>query len=181
MKNCLLFFIVTFERGDCMCIDESVEYIKNELKSYVYLKNRVIELREQLYSRIIEIDEKLEEIREELDNASAQSPGYEEIQFNGNVNADRTLNLIIKEQELNERKAIIEGQYNGEIKSCIGRIENIDMMVEALSEEDRALIVDLYFNKIGYKKACNKYFYSRQGMYKCVVNIIKKMIKNSKK
>lgn len=154
-----------------------IDYIKNELKSYNYLQQRALELRCELNDRIDDIDDQLLRVRIELNEASAKSPGYEEIQHNGSGKTDKVLALIIREQKLEEDIASINDKYQRLLKPILDRIENINHLLSVLDEDEENIISSLYFEGMGYKEACEKYSYSRKGMYKFVVKIINKMIK----
>ena len=112
-----------------------IDYIKNELKSYNYLQQRALELRCELNNRIDDIDDQLLRVRIELNEASAKSPGYEEIQHNGSGKTDKVLALIIREQKLEEDIASINDKYLIKLKPILDRIENINHLLSVLDEE----------------------------------------------
>lgn len=159
-----------------MRIYEEIDYFKNELKSYAHLIEKVKELKIDQKKEISKKEEKIVQIKEEINHAWIKSPLFEQISL-FSKNNDKILQLIIKEEQLKEEIKETEINYDFQIKSHLERIKFIEDALKKLDEKENKIISDLYFKKIGYNEMCEKYSYSRQHLYRLVEKIIKKMVK----
>lgn len=164
-----------------MRISEEIDYFKNELKSYTHLIEKVKELKIEQKKEISKREEKIAEIKDKINNAWIESPKYDQVSFSSKANNDKVLNLINKEEQLKEEISELQKDYDFSIKSYLDRKDYIEKLLEQIDDEEKQIISGLYFNRAGYNVMCNKLSYTRDGMYKKVNKIIKKMIKNSKK
>lgn len=160
-----------------MRISEEIDYFKNELKSYTHLAEKVKELKIEQKKEISKKEEKIAQIKEEINNAWIKSPSFEQTSLSSRPNNDKVLQLIIKEEQLKQEIKETEVNYDFQIRSHLERIKFIENSLKKINENEKRIINDLYFKKIGYNEMCEKYSYSRQHLYRIVEKIIKKMIK----
>ncbi|MCD7809131.1 MAG: hypothetical protein LUH02_07295 [Erysipelotrichaceae bacterium] len=157
---------------------EYINYLKNELKSYIYIMKMIEDLK---IKKKLEIDKKrseLAEIKERM--LYTGSPSFDSVRNGNNANDERTLRLLIKEESLTSEIKEIESRYNKIIEIYQTRIDIINDCLRFLNTEDRNIIDDVFIKGVGYNKACDKHHYSRQGLFQKVNTIVKRMIKYAK-
>ena len=136
-----------------MDLKDEVEQFKRECRSIKYLKRKQRELEEKI---------------EELDHAlnGVKRPSVSEPR--GTSSNSSKLILLAKKDELNHELSLI-----------LERINNVFNVLEQIEDEsEKVLIIDLWVEKIDYRKVARKYGYEDTAVYKKAKSIIKKAIRN---
>ena len=164
-----------------MKLSEEVDYLKNELKSYAYLKQYVKETKAKKRYELKRLFAKIKEVEEDINHNSPKSPSLGPISTSSYSNRDKPLSLVIKLDDLKEEIVETERNYDKLIALAEQRIAYIEESLQKIDEKEEEIIGDLYFNQIGFNKVCGKYGYSRSHLYRVVEKIIKKMLKKPQK
>lgn len=178
IKSVFRWFFSLFLGVMEMKLSEQIDYLKNELKSYVYLKQLIGEMIVERDNKLARILRKKEEVEEEINHNAPKSPTFGVISTSSYSNIDKPLSLVIKRDDLNEEYKEVQREYDHQIDVAKQRIRHVEECLKNINDEERNIIIGLYFERIGYNKMCDRHHYTRDGMYKKVNKIIKKMIKN---
>lgn len=160
-----------------MKISEEVDYMKNELKSYIFLKQYIEELKQKKKYEIRRLKLKIEEITDDINHNRPKSPSLDTISLSSFSNIDKPLALIIKLDDKKEELDKTEKEYDLSIAAAEQRTKHVEDALDKIDEKEKEIIEDLYFVRIGFNEVCEKHGYSRSHLYRIVEKIIKKMVK----
>ena len=158
----------------------SLDLLRSDIKNYRHLKEELEHLDLEYAKEVITRQEKVYRSDEEI--KKIKSPGKGD-GLGGHVEPlDQKINRLTEEKDKANEELRKFYQKNNFIYYnrkwvLMSRIACVEKSLEAMNEDDRQFIKDLYIEPIGFKKVMKRYQISNEGnVYRKANNILKKVL-----
>ena len=158
----------------------TLELLRSDIKNYRNLERELNECDKEYSLGMIAIKEKIDRANEEL--VKTKSPGYGDGLGGYVEGTDKKINRLERQkedadQELKTYIATFNSDYLNKRWILLARITTVKKVLEAMSEEDREFISDLYVEPIGFRQVMKKYKIENNGdVYRKATRILKKVV-----
>lgn len=157
-------------------MEKECEYLKNELRNYLHIKN-MIDKKMSIYdNRIKRCKQRIKEIDIELSSGDAKGIAYNHIPSSCSNN--KILELIYNQDEYIKKVKEYEGLMLEENDSYTYRIRYIEECFDKLTEYwEIAFVTEYYCKGIAIENIKHEHIhYSSQHLYRCKDSLIEKML-----
>lgn len=158
----------------------SLELLRADIKNYRHLKEELERLDLEYAKEVITRQEKVYQSEEEI--KKIKSPGYGD-GLGGYVQTlDQKINRLTEEKEKANQELRKFYQKNNFVYYnrkwvLMSRIACVEKSLEAMNEDDRQFIKDLYIEPVGFKKVMKMYKINNEGnVYRKANNILRKVL-----